>query len=224
MYTDKENEIDENQNSEWESELMLKDSAWSLIKGKKIPNDDMTQKTTPIIIRHDNTRGKVNANKPEFIPKMNLAEVTDGEKDEDDDNQGEEMEVEIPAIDHVKITAPIYQNKPESVLKNSITVECPRMNESTYRGTINYTGAKKKIFCNGLGLSLELLSAVRMTFKTHPIIQFKLTEEIDITTIPKSSFTIERKYHSGGIFLGNKHILNLTRSIKNQTTYKYVLF
>ena len=43
MYTDKENEIDENQNSEWESELMLKDSAWSLIKGKKIPNDDMTK-------------------------------------------------------------------------------------------------------------------------------------------------------------------------------------
>ena len=62
----------------------------------------------------------------------------------------------------------------EKVLKNSITVACPRMNESAYRGTINYTEAKEKIFQKGHGLTPCLLSALRMLFKNHPINIYKL--------------------------------------------------
>ena len=40
-------------------------------------------------------------------------------------------------------------------------MELHRMNESTFRGTINYTEAKE-IFNKGLGLATTLLSSVKM--------------------------------------------------------------
>ena len=71
-------------------------------------------------------------------------------------------------------------NIPPQLLKSTISVECPRMNESTFRGTINYTEAKEIFFVTGLGLSANLLSSVRMTFKNYPTVHFKLTKEIDL--------------------------------------------
>ena len=49
MYSDIEDD-----NKQWESELMLKDHRWSTIKGQKNVTDENTLKATPIIIRHDN--------------------------------------------------------------------------------------------------------------------------------------------------------------------------
>ena len=63
------------------------------------------------------------------------------------------------------------------------------MNESTFRGTINYTEAKEKIFMKSLNLSPNLLSTVKMTFKNFPTIHFKLTKEIDMMTLPKHNFS-----------------------------------
>ena len=78
------------------------------------------------------------------------------------------------------------------------------MNESTFRGTINYTEAKDKIFNKRLGLPTTLLSTVRMTFNKYPSVHFKLNKDIDITKLPNESFNIERKYHSGGILMTDK--------------------
>ena len=89
-----------------------------------------------------------------------------------------------------KIPENILQTSSGKFLKSSIIVECPKMNESNYRGTIYYTEAKEKIFCNGLGLSPDLLSAVRMTFKNHLVIQFK-HKVIDIASMSES-FSTER--------------------------------
>ena len=86
-------------------------------------------------------------------------------------------------------------------LREHITVECPIINKSTFRSTINYTEAKEKIFIKGLGLSQSLLSSVKMTFNKHPSVHFKLKKGIDITTLPNPNFNIERKYHSAGTLI-----------------------
>ena len=49
-------DLNQAKDNEWESELMLVDSAWSTVRGKKHITDDMATKITPIIIRHDRSR------------------------------------------------------------------------------------------------------------------------------------------------------------------------
>ena len=62
-------------------------------------------------------------------------------------------------------------------LKNSITIECIKMNESKFHGVINYTEVKEKIFTKALGLPINILGSVRMahhnytSVKITPILQ-----------------------------------------------------
>ena len=93
------------------------------------------------------------------------------------------------------ITKMDTENTSPLKFKSHITVECPRMNESHFIGTLNYSEAKEKIFSVGLGLTPDLLRSVKMTFNKHPVIYFNLIKEIDISKLPNSRLTIERKYH-----------------------------
>ena len=130
--TDEEMSIlDEDVEMQWESEHMLKDNRWSLSKGLKKPSD--LNSLTPIIIRHDNAAKNLSNYE---IP---LLDLSDGEIEDDDITEAQ--------------TTPPFSNQSDSTLKSSITVECPRMNKSTYRGTINYTEAKDKIHCKQKFLS-----------------------------------------------------------------------
>ena len=47
--------------------------------------------------------------------------------------------------------ANVNEAAPNKKLKSIIIVECPRINESTFRGTINYKEAKENIFKTKLG-------------------------------------------------------------------------
>ena len=170
---------------------MLKDSGWSMAKGKKIIRDDNSPKATPIIIRHDNYRTKTQNNKKDSlpIPVLNQTDVTN-----------ESDKIPDVSMENIEETS-IETNKN---LRKAITVECPRLNESAFRSTINYTEAKGNIFQNGLALPTNLLSSVRMTFNKYPAIHFKLNKEIDVNTIVNPIFAIEGRYHSGGIFIIDK--------------------
>ena len=151
MYTDTDIGIENDDH--WESRLMLKDSRWSLTKGKKRVTKDMSLKITPLIIRHDNFKATNITVNP--VTNFDLSDLQD-DPEEGEIEQDEPMEEPMEEPRDPSDPAPKY-NK---TLISSITIECPRMNESTFRGTINYSEAKEKIFIKALGLSPDLLTAV----------------------------------------------------------------
>ena len=83
-----DDELLTDKDDEWESELMLKDSKWSMSKGVKKPSINNLLTTTPIILRHENANKKVNNRE---IPILDL---TDGEID----NFDELMDISVNRI------------------------------------------------------------------------------------------------------------------------------
>ena len=49
-----------------------------------------------------------------------------------------------------------------------------------FKGTITYTEATIKIFQQGLGLSNDILHAVKMSFNKYRTVSFKLRKQINI--------------------------------------------
>ena len=99
MNTDKEDE-----NTQWESELMLKDQRWSMVKGLKNVSDGNTLKATPIIIRHDNANKKDLTNIP--VPPLNLS-------DSQKESNGEDVEQDylMEGLEEGRIGANVYENE-----------------------------------------------------------------------------------------------------------------
>ena len=87
----------------------------------------------------------------------------------------------------------IPRNKGNQSLRSTLTVECLKMNESKFHGSVHYQEAKNKIFLKALGLPASLLKSVKMCFNKGLNIQFILHKEIDITKLPAVNFHIERK-------------------------------
>ena len=59
-------------------------------------------------------------------------------------------------------------------MRDTITVECQKLNGRMFNGTVNFSEAKDNIFQVGLGLDTGLLGSVKITFKKCPVISFKL--------------------------------------------------
>ena len=93
---------------------------------------------------------------------MSLDE-TESDYDEDDEHDESMSGVENEnENDESGGTNPQTEKMPTTknqTLKSTITIECSRMNESRFHGTINYTEAKEKIFTKALGLPTEILTA-----------------------------------------------------------------
>jgi hypothetical protein len=82
-----------------------------------------------------------------------------------------------------------------NILRDTISVSCLRLNKSAFRGTINYSKAKNKIFEKGP----NLLCSVKMTFQDYPTVHYKVNNRINVAKLKsKQLFNIERIYHSGG--------------------------
>ena len=64
-------------------------------------------------------------------------------------------------------------------MKNSLTVECQKMNGKSFIGTVNYSESKTKIFKDGQGLDINLLETVKISFNKCPVVTFKLKSEIN---------------------------------------------
>ena len=141
---------------------MLKDNRWSVSKGINNRKEEKSLTTTPLIIRHNNVNKKVTAN---------LITTAQNLFDEESDELMEDLEDLEDGRTGDSIDEVTQHKKPiESMLKSTISVECYKMNESTFRGTINYTEAKEKIFMKSLNLSPNLLSTVKMTFKNNDVL------------------------------------------------------
>ena len=55
-------------------------------------------------------------------------------------------------------------------MRETITVECQKLNGTEYKGTVNFSEDKIKIFQVGLGLDTGLLGSVKITFNKCPVI------------------------------------------------------
>ena len=88
--------------------------------------------------------------------------------------------------------------RPEGGMRDVITIECQKINGEEFKGTITYTEATVKIFQQGLGLTNEILHAVKMLFNKFRIVSFKLKNQINIDELAdKDNFEIARSYMEG---------------------------
>ena len=107
----------EDEQTQWESELMLKDKRWSVSKGAKGESNADKNQLTPLIIRH-NHNYKTAGNPP----PLNISD--DVLSDSEEDSIGN---TRIP--DEIE---PVTQGTSKQYLKNYITIECVKMNENIY--------------------------------------------------------------------------------------------
>ena len=206
-----------NNDSQWESELNLKDSRWSISKARRrkvVANTAVL--VTPIVIKHNNSTKSDKTTKlirRVKIPVLSLPNENDPDWDSDvleenhnenpENNQasnfGTPMQCGNDVNDENEENNENDENASINILRDTISVSCLRLNKSAFRGTINYTEAKNKIFEKGLGLQPNLLCSVKMTFKDYPTVHFKLNNKINIAKLKsRQLFNIERIYHSGG--------------------------
>ena len=67
-----------------------------------------------------------------------------------------------------------------SLPKNTITVECQKLNGKTFHGSVNYSETKVKIFQDGLGLDPNILDCVKIAYNKCPVITYKLKSKIKL--------------------------------------------
>ena len=86
----------------------------------------------------------------------------------------------------------------DGVMRDVIIVECSKLNDQAFRGTISYTEARDKIFMEKLGLPADLLHSMKMNYGTTRSVSFKLSNQIDITMLkPHEKFSIQRSFMNG---------------------------
>ena len=82
-------------------------------------------------------------------------------------------------------------------MRNSLTVECHKLNGKLFIGTVNFSESKTKIFIDGLRLDTNLLESVKISFNICPVVTFKLKSEINKSAkIINQEFNFTRIYHS----------------------------
>ena len=85
----------------------------------------------------------------------------------------------------------------QNQMKDTITVECYKLNEGSFNGTVNFVEAKIKVFQDGLGLDANLLSTVKINLNKCPKITFKLKSKINVgVSITNRWFEFTRIDHS----------------------------
>ena len=117
---------DKDEDESWESNIMLKDNRWSVSKGINNRKEEKSLTTAPLIIRHNNVNKKVTSN---------LITTAQNLFDEESDELMEDLEDLEDGRTGDSIDEVTQHKKPiESMLKSTISVECYKMNESTFRG------------------------------------------------------------------------------------------
>ena len=111
-------------------------------------------------------------------------------------------------------------------MRDSITIECQKLNGKLFNGTVNFSEVKIKMFEDGLGLDAGLLETVKINFNKCPVVTFKLKSKINVPlSIKNQQFDFTRIYHSKGILKTdsiNCKVMGITiqarRSFDNQAS------
>ena len=88
--------------------------------------------------------------------------------------------------------------KPEGGMRDEIVIECQKLNDKPFKGTITFKEAKIAIFQNTLGYQPDLLHSIRTSFNGCPVLRFKLNNQINIDDlINVEHFELARKIPVG---------------------------
>ena len=66
----------------------------------------------------------------------------------------------------------------EGPMRDVLTVECMKLNENDFKGTVTYSEAQDKIFTEALGLSPDLLHSLKFGYSSCRTVTFKLKKQI----------------------------------------------
>ena len=66
----------------------------------------------------------------------------------------------------------------EGPMRDVLTVECMKLNENDFKGTVTYSEAQDKIFTEALGLSSDLLHSLKFGYSSCRTVTFKLKKQI----------------------------------------------
>ena len=103
--------------------------------------------------------------------------------------------VEIQTPGQLGAGSVFYTSRPEAGLRDVLTVECPKINGEDFKGTITYTEATVKMFQLELGLPVDIIHSVKMSFGKYRTVTFKLKKQINIDDLfEKENFKMKRSY------------------------------
>ena len=86
-----------------------------------------------------------------------------------------------------------FEKPPNGPMRDRITVDILKIDENDFKGTISPIEAKNLIYINTLGLDRNLLHGLDISFKGHPVITYRLREQINVdTTFKSEDFVFER--------------------------------
>ena len=81
--------------------------------------------------------------------------------------------------------------KPEGPMRDVLTVECMKLNDTDFKGTITYSEAKERIFIEALGLSADLLHSLKFGYSSCRTITYNLKNQINVDDLARvSNFSI----------------------------------
>ena len=117
------------------------------------------------------------------------------ELEESSDQIPNQPPVHIATPERLGSSSVFFTSRPESGLRDVLTVECHKINGEDFKGSITYTEATVKIFQQELGLSAEILHSVNMSFGKFRTVSFKLKKQINIDEMhEKERFELKRSY------------------------------
>ena len=175
------------------------DEGWTLATGtrRKTSTELKTGQSavTPIVIR------RVSIGKQKKVaPRLHFTVDSDcnmefEEYEESSEQIPEQPPVQIANLEGLGSSSVFFTSRPESGLRDVLTVECHKINGQDFKGTITYTEATVKIFQQELGLSTEILHSVNMSFGKYRTVSFKLKKQINIDEMhEKENFEMKRSY------------------------------
>ena len=175
------------------------DEGWTLATGtrRKTSTELKTGQSavTPIVIR----RVSIGKQK-KLAPRLHFTVDSDcnrefEEYEESSERIPEQPPVQIANLEGLGSSSVFFTSRPESGLRDVLTVECHKINGQDFKGTITYTEATVKIFQQELGLSTEILHSVNMSFGKYRTVSFKLKKQINIDEMhEKENFEMKRSY------------------------------
>ena len=176
---------------------------WSVVpKGNRKRSPKTYQTVTPIRVHKSNVKNP--SGFKQAAPRFDSG--SDFEMDFSDGDQGEEIQeiVDENEMDDRDIPRSLgadsifVTDKPKGPMRDVLTVECSKLNDEEFKGTVTYTEAKEKIFMEALGLNADLLHSLKFGFSKCRTVTFKLKHQINVDELLRvSSFSIWRNYWSG---------------------------
>ena len=114
-----------------------------------------------------------------------------------------------------------FEKPPNGPMRDRLTIDILKIDGEDFKGTISPLEAKNLIYQDTLGLQRSLLHGLNISFQGHPVITFRLRDQINVDTAFESKdFVFERDSGTGRSILEGKirglRINNQTDKLKSQ--------